>query len=65
MFILKFFLINIKNFFKIALNIIDKSLGVLKIFLKKGLKISPYNKNGTLIIIFILDLFKVNNTIKK
>ena len=51
-----FFLTGIKSFFKITLNVINKSLKISKILLKKGFEVGIYNKNSTLIMAFILGL---------
>ena len=52
-------------FFKLTLNIINKSLRIFKVFLEKNFKIELYNKNNILMVALILDLFEVNNTIEK
>lgn len=50
---------------ELALDIINKSLKISKVFLKCDFKIRLHNKSSTLVVILILGLLKANNTIKK
>ena len=51
--------------FKLILDIINKNLREIEIFLEKNLKFRLRDKNGALVAIFILNLSKINSAIKK
>lgn len=63
--ILSFFQLVLRVFFKLALEIIDKNLGIFKIFLEKSFKLQPYDLSNTFITIFLLGLLEIDNTIEK
>ena len=43
----------------------NKSLEILKVFLKKSFEVKPYKKNSILIITLVLSLPKIENAIEK
>lgn len=65
--ILNFFQLILRIISKLILNIIYKSLKIVKIFLKKDLKLKSNNKNLLFIfmVIFLLNLINTNTFIKK
>lgn len=44
---------------------VNKSLRISKFFLKKGFKLRSNNKNGALMVAFVLGLPKANSAMKK
>ena len=50
---------------KLALNAIDKGLGVSKIFLEEGFELWPHNRSGTLMTALVLGPSEADSAIKK
>ena len=52
-------------FLEFAINIINKNLEIFIIFSKKNFELWLYNKSDILIAVFILNILKTDNVIKK
>lgn len=63
--ILSFFQLVLEVFSKLILDIIDKSLGVLEVFLEEGFKVGPNDRNDALIVAPVLGLFDANSATKE
>ena len=63
--ILSFFQLILRVPFKLALDAIDKGLGVSKVFFKDSLELWPCDWNGTLVTALVLGPSKADGTAKE
>ena len=59
------FLVNIKIFFKLTLDTINKDLKTSKIFIKESFELKLYDRSGVFMVALMLSLFEVDGAMKK
>ena len=60
-----FFQLVLGVFSKLILNIVNKGLKIPKVLSKKSFKFWLHDKNGAIVMVFMLNLFEVDSTVEK
>lgn len=63
--VLDFFKLILRIPFKLVLDVNNKGMRILDVFLEEDFKIKPHNQSNILVATLILGLFEANNTTKE